>query len=161
MTSTLAGPARTTSASPKAVFRVLAVSEAITWVLLLAGMVAERALGLGDLGVVLAGPVHGLVFLAFVVGAVLVAVNQRWSTGVALAVLASSVVPLATVVADAWLERTGRLAGGWRTHATDDPRDHRLPDRVLRWLLARPLVLVAGASVGVVAVFTALMLRPH
>lgn len=161
MTSTLAGPARTTSVSPKAVFRALAVAEAITWVLLLSGMVAERVLGLGDLGVVLAGPVHGLVFLAFVVGAALVAVNQRWRAGVALAVLASSVVPLATVVADAWLERTGRLAGGWRTQATDDPRDRRLPDRVLRWLLARPLVLVAGASVGVVAVFAVLMLRPH
>jgi integral membrane protein len=161
MTSTLAGPVRTTSASPKAVFRALAVAEAVTWVLLLAGMVAERVLGLGDLGVVLAGPVHGLVFLAFVVGAVLVAVNQRWHLGVTLAVLASSLVPLATVAADAWLERTGRLEGGWRTDATDDPRERRLPDRVLRWLLARPLVLVAGATVGVVAVFAALMLRPH
>ncbi len=161
MTSTLAGPARTASASPKAVFRTLAVAEAVTWVLLLAGMAAERVLGLGDLGVVIAGPVHGLVFLAFVVGAVLVAVNQRWRAGTTIVVLASSVVPLATVAADVWLERTGRLAGGWRTQATDDPRDRRLPDRVLRWLLARPLVLVAGATLGVVAVFAALMLRPH
>lgn len=162
MTSTLADPARrTTSASPKAVFRVLAMAEAVTWALLLAGMVAERVLGVGDLGVVITGPVHGLVFLAFVVGAVLVAVNQRWNAGVTLTVLASSVVPLATVAADAWLERTGRLTGGWRTEVGDDPCDRRLPDRVLRWLLARPSVLVGGATLGVAAVFAALMLRPH
>ena len=161
MTSTLADPARTTSVPPKAVFRSVAVAEAVTWVLLLAGMVAERVLGLGDLGVALAGPVHGLVFLAFVVAALLVAVNQRWSPAVSLVVLASSVVPLATVAADAWLERSGRLDGGWRARATDAPRARRLPDRVLRWLLARPVVLVGGATLGVVAVFAALMLRPH
>ncbi len=65
--------------SPRQLFRALAVAEAVTWTLLLLGMVGKYVLGATDLGVRIGGGVHGFVFLAYCTTTVLVAVDARWT----------------------------------------------------------------------------------
>lgn len=143
--------------SPRTLFRTFAVAEAVTWALLVAGMLLKYALRVTDVGVSVAGPIHGFVFLTFVVVVVVVAVNQRWGGGVTLGALASAVVPFASVPVERWIDRTGRLDGAWRREATGDPRDRRPLDRLLRWVLGHLGLAVAIAVVAVVVVFVALL----
>lgn len=155
---TTAAPHRTAARSPKILFRILAVAEAITWSLLITGMLIAYVFDGGRWGISIGGALHGFVFLAFLAGAVLVAVNQRWHVGVVLLVFASAIVPLATIPVDIWLDRSGRLDGHWRTEATDDPRDRRPIDRLVRWALRHPVLLGVVAAVAVVALFAGLLL---
>ncbi|CAA9325252.1 MAG: putative membrane protein [uncultured Nocardioidaceae bacterium] len=90
-------------------FVVVAVVEALSWVGLLAGMYAKYLTGAGDLGVRVFGPVHGGVFLAYLVLTVVVARLHRWSLGTALLGLACSVPPFATLAFEWWVVRSGRL----------------------------------------------------
>jgi integral membrane protein len=90
-------------------FRVAAVAEAVSWVLLLAGMFVKWVLGTSELGVQLAGPVHGAVFVCYVLVGLLAWRVLRWSPVTALLALAASVPPLCTVWFERWAGRTGRL----------------------------------------------------
>lgn len=142
--------------TPHLLFRTVAVAEAVSWTLLIGGMVLRATAGL-DVAVSIGGGVHGFVFLAYVATALLVAKNQRLGGGPTAVALISSVVPYATIPADIWLTRTGRLAGGWRRNATGDPRDHRWHDRLFRSAINRPLISCAIVAVGVAVVFLALL----
>lgn len=143
--------------TPDRLYRVLAIAEAITWTLLIGAIIA-RALGAPGIVVTIGGGIHGFVFLAYGATALLVAVNQRWHVGVAILAVASAVVPYATVPMEIWLHRTGRLAGAWRLEATDDPRDRRWYDRLMRWFLRRPVVLVLLLAVAIVALYVILLI---
>jgi integral membrane protein len=55
------------------------------------------------------GPIHGGIFVAYVVLTLLVARALRWSLWVTVAGLACSVPPFATVLFEVWAARTGRL----------------------------------------------------
>lgn len=142
--------------SPKIFFRVLAFAEAVSWTLLIGGMILRATNDL-DVAVSIGGGIHGFVFLAYGATAVIVAKNQRWSPGPTTIALISAVIPYATIPVDLWLARSGRLDGPWRTEATADPRDHSWHDRALRVLLQKP-ALIGGALAGVVVlVFVALL----
>lgn len=143
--------------APDRLFRVLAIAEAITWTILISAIVA-RALGAPGVVVTIGGGIHGFVFLAYGATAVLVALNQRWHVGVAALAIVSAVVPYATVPTEIWLHRTGRLRGDWRLDPTDDPRDARWYDRLMRWFLRRPWVLAILLVVAIVALYVALLL---
>lgn len=143
--------------SPSRLFRTAAVAEAITWALLIAGMLQKYVFEAGDWGVSIGGGLHGLVFIAYCVIAVIVAVNQRWSLGRSSLSVAAAVIPFATIPLEIAFARSGALRGAWRTEASDDPRDSRLIDRVVRWWVARPLLFGAIATVAVVAVFATLL----
>ena len=91
-------------------FRVVAVAEALSWVGLLAGMVVKHVLRTSEAGVALFGPIHGGVFVAYVVVALLAARVLGWSRGTTVLALAASVPPLVTVLFERWATRTGRLA---------------------------------------------------
>lgn len=142
--------------SPHAFFRVLGIAEAISWTLLIGGMVLRSTHGL-DIAVTIGGGIHGFVFLAFGAAAVIVAKNQRWAAGPTATAIVSAVIPYATIPADIWLTRTGRLHGPWRTRATEDPRDGTWHDRALRTLLVRPVRVGGGIAAAVVVVFVALL----
>ncbi|KQO48335.1 hypothetical protein ASG28_13575 [Frigoribacterium sp. Leaf415] len=144
--------------SPRTLFRSFAVAEVVTWSLLIAGMILKYAVGVGDWPVSVAGPIHGFVFLAYLVAGVVVAVNQRWSGGVTLAALASAVVPFASLPVERWIDRRGLLAGAWRRTATDDPRDRRPLDRLLRWMLGHLVLALVLLVVAVVVVFVVLLI---
>ncbi|MBS0023725.1 DUF3817 domain-containing protein [Microbacterium paraoxydans] len=143
--------------TPGRLYRVLAIAEAITWTILIAAMIA-RAVGAPGLVVTVGGGIHGFVFLAYAATAVLVALNQRWHPGVGVLAVVSAVIPYATIPMELWLHRTGRLAGDWRLEATDDPRDRRWYDRLMRWFLRRPWVLAVLLVVGIVALYVILLL---
>jgi len=82
-------------------FRVVAIAEALSWIGLLAGMYVKYVPETTELGVKVFGPIHGGVFVAYVVVALLTARVLRWSVGTTLLALVASVPPLATV----WFER--------------------------------------------------------
>jgi integral membrane protein len=134
--------------SPRTLYRRIAVAEVVSWALLLLGMVLKYVTQTTELGVKVFGMVHGVVFIAFCLVTVVVAVNQRWTlTGVVLG-LASAVPPFLTVWFERRMERRGRLDGGWRL-GHDEARPENPLERVLHTLMARPAVAVA---VGLVAV---------
>ena len=142
--------------TPKQLFRAAAIAEAITWTLLIGALILRATTGFA-LGVTIAGGIHGFVFLAYGATAVLLAVNQRWHPGVAATAIASAVIPYATIPTEIWLARTGRLEGDWRRDETDDPRDRVWIDRLARWFIRHPLLLVAVIAVAVVVLFVVLL----
>ncbi|MBD8011896.1 MULTISPECIES: DUF3817 domain-containing protein [Microbacterium] len=143
--------------TPARLFRVLAIAEAITWTLLISALIL-RAVGQPSVLVTIGGGIHGFVFLAYGATAVLLAFNQRWHAGVAATAIASAIVPYATIPAEIWLHRSGRLEGQWRLTETDDPRDRTWYDRTMRWFLHRPWVLAVLILVAIVAIFSILLL---
>ncbi|GGF30679.1 hypothetical protein GCM10011519_00120 [Marmoricola endophyticus] len=142
-----------TALTPRRLFRTAAVAEAITWALLLVGMVVKYA-GPTDALVRVFGMLHGIVFVAYVLVTVFVWVNQRWRPATGVLALLSSVPPLVTILFDVLAERRRRLDGGWRLlhEQPSGPLEH---GQAL--LLRRPLAAV-GVLVVAVAVLTALAL---
>jgi integral membrane protein len=82
-------------------FRIVAVAEALSWVGLLIGMYLKYVPRTTELGVHLFGPIHGGIFVAYVVVALLTSRVLRWSPRTTVLALVCSVPPLATV----WFER--------------------------------------------------------
>jgi integral membrane protein len=142
--------------TPLALFRTLAIAEAISWTLLIGGLVLRAAADL-PLAVTVGGGIHGFVFLAYGATAILVAVNQRWGPGASLLAIGSAVIPYATIPTEIWLQRSGRLAGAWRREATDDPRDARALDRLVRFFLRRPVLLALLLVAAVALIFVILL----
>lgn len=96
-------------------FRVVAIAEACSWAGLLIGMffkyVAVGSDGVGnDIGVTVFGPIHGALFVAYVVVTLVVARVFRWNLSTLVIGLVASVPPLATLWFERWARRTGRLA---------------------------------------------------
>ena len=91
-------------------FRVVAIAEALSWVGLLAGMYVKRVLESSEVGVQVFGPIHGGIFVAYLVIALIAARVLGWSRGTTALALAAAVPPLVTVWFERWAARTGRLA---------------------------------------------------
>ena len=94
-------------------FVVVATLEALSWLGLLVGMYVKYFTSAGDLGVKIFGPVHGGVFVAYVLLTLGVSRVLRWSVWTTLLALACSVPPFATLAFEWWAVRSGRLA--WPT----------------------------------------------
>ena len=136
--------------TPHVLFRRLAVAEAVTWALLLAGMAVKYGPQWTDLGVRVFGLVHGVVFLGYCVVAVFVATDRRWRAGTTALALASAVPPFVTVWFERRAVRRGLLAGDWRLVPGGD-QPATLSERVQAWMLRRPALAVLSclALVGV------------
>ncbi|MFK4789289.1 DUF3817 domain-containing protein [Microbacterium sp. ZW T5_56] len=143
--------------TPRSLFRVLAIAEAITWTLLIGALIA-RAMGADPIVVTIAGGIHGLIFLSYGATAILVAFNQRWGVGPAVLAIVSAVIPYATIPVEIWLQRSGRLEGQWRLEATDDPRDATWYDRCMRFFLNRAWLLAIVIVGAIVALYVVLLL---
>lgn len=89
------------------VFRAFAIAEACSWVGLLTGMLFKYVVVGNEIGVTVFGPIHGALFVAYVVITLLVARTFGWDRPTTLVALAVSIPPLATV----WFERRARRAG--------------------------------------------------
>ena len=91
-------------------FRLIAFAEALSWVGLLVGMYFKY---LGspqtEVGVKVFGPVHGGIFIAFLVAAAMVGLAHKWGPGTWLLALLGSIVPLGGVIFLIWADRTGRM----------------------------------------------------
>jgi integral membrane protein len=134
--------------SPRLLFRRVAVAEAITWALLLTGMFLKYVTETTELGVSVFGMLHGVVFVAYAVVAVVVAVDQRWTARRTVAALASAVPPFATVPFDRWVEKHHPLEKSWRLR-TADPAGPL--ERLVAWLVRSPAQGVAAGLVAVAA----------
>ncbi|AAT89961.1 hypothetical protein ATY41_03260 [Leifsonia xyli subsp. xyli] len=143
---------------PRLLYRTLAIAETVTWTLLLAGMLLKYAVKVGDWPVIATGSLHGFVFLSYAIVATLVGVNQRWRLPLIVLAVVTAFVPYATVPFDLWADRSGRVAGGWRTVATEDPRDHTRFGRLFRWMLTHVPVLAGILVALAVAIMAALLL---
>lgn len=143
--------------SPKNLYGIVAVAETVTWTGLIAAMIARYGFSTDGPWFFWAGISHGTVFLAYCTVAVLVGWNQRWSLGRVLVALLTAIPPYATIPFDRALVNRHLLEGPWRTTAGDDPRDHRFPDPLYRWLIARPAALLV-VIFGVVALLVAIAL---
>jgi integral membrane protein len=144
------------SVSPKRLFRALALAEAVTWTILVVAMILKYAAGV-DWAVLVGGSIHGFVFLAYAFAAVLIGVNQRWSLGIIAFAVLTAIIPYATIPFEMRLVRRGRLDGDWRHERTEHPADDNWVNRMLRWFLARPVLLTVLAVAGIAAVFTVLL----
>jgi len=146
--------------SPEVLFRRFAIAEAVTWALLLTGMVLKYVTRTTELGVQVFGMVHGVVFIAYCVVAVFVAVNQRWGVRTTLLALASAVPPFATIWFERWAVHRGQLEGGWRL-APGGERPASPAERLQAWTLRRPaLAVLAGAVLVAALTGVALVVGP-
>lgn len=91
------------------IFTVIAVAEALSWIGLLVGMYYKYLADVGELGVRLFGPIHGVIFIGYVVATLILARALGWSRGTTFVGLVCSVPPFATVLFDLWALRSGRL----------------------------------------------------
>jgi len=90
-------------------FRVVAFAEALSWLGLLTGMFFKYVVDAGEQGVHVFGPIHGTVFLTYLVVTLVTWRVQRWSLLVCLLALAASVPPFCTIAFEEWARRSGRL----------------------------------------------------
>lgn len=90
-------------------FRILAVAEAFSWAALLIGMYFKWIAKTSELGVEIAGPVHGALFVGYGVSALALWRLQRWPFLVALFAGLSAVFPFATIAFERWAGNRGHL----------------------------------------------------
>jgi integral membrane protein len=133
--------------TPRTVFRVLAVTEAITWVCLLVGMFVKYVVGTTEVGVQVAGPVHGVAFISYCLVTVVVGIDQQWSRGRLLLGLASAVPPLMTMWFDRYVERRGGLDDEWLSRHDSGTA----AERAVCWLLRHHRQALVGFVVTVAA----------
>jgi integral membrane protein len=91
-------------------FRIAAIAEAVSWTGLLIGMVFKYLVVYNAIGVHIFGPIHGVLFLAYVALSILVWRRRSWSARVGVLALVASIPPYGTVAFERWATHTGRLA---------------------------------------------------
>ena len=84
--------------------RYVALVEASSFLALLVAAYLKRQ-DHGELGVQILGPIHGGFFLAYVLLAVIVRSQARWSLLTTAGILLGAVVPFGGYVVDWWLTR--------------------------------------------------------
>ena len=91
-------------------FSIIALLEGLTWAGLLIGMFLKYTTKTTELGVVFFGPLHGIVFISYVVVTVMAAVRLRWPLWAALIAVLAAVPPLVTIPLEIWFKRRGLLS---------------------------------------------------
>ena len=99
------------------IFKILAIAEACSWAALLVGMFLKWITRTTELGVEIAGPIHGALFVGYGIAALSLWGLQRWPFRVALFAGLSAVFPFATVGFERWADRRGYLTATERPAA--------------------------------------------
>ena len=90
--------------------RYIALAEATSFIALLIASVVKRTGG-DEIGVQILGPIHGGLFIAYVVVALNIRSDLGWTGKATFWVLVGAVVPFGGYVVDWWLVRESRRAG--------------------------------------------------
>lgn len=143
--------------TPRKLYFVLAIAEACTWTLLITGLILRATTGIDQTLFTTIGGLHGLVFISYGATSILVAFNQRWGFWLGLLAVITAILPYATIPFELVQAKRGALEGPWRTQESDDPRDAKALDRLFRWFLARPVLLILVIVLAIVAVFSTLL----
>ena len=85
-------------------FRVVALAEATSFLLLLVAAVLKRTAD-AEILVTILGPIHGILFVAYVLIALGVRPDQGWDARTTALVLLGAVLPFGGYVVDSWLMR--------------------------------------------------------
>jgi integral membrane protein len=85
-------------------FRIIALAEATSFLILLVASVLKRTSDF-EVGVTVMGPLHGALFVAYVAMAILLRPEQGWDMKTFLLILLGAVVPFGGYVVDRWLAR--------------------------------------------------------
>jgi integral membrane protein len=144
--------------SPLTLYRIVARTEAVTWALLIIGMFLKYGTKTTDMGVRIAGMLHGIAFVSFVVVTAAVWIDNTWSVKRGLLGLASAIPPFFTLIFDANAEKHEKIASTWRLGPAGRPDTAQsLPEKLLARVLVNPKVAILVA-VALVAVLTILAL---
>jgi integral membrane protein len=92
-------------------FRVVALTEATSFLLLLISSVLKRTAD-ADVLVTILGPIHGVLFVAYVLIALNIRDEQRWSAKETAYILRGAVLPFGGYVVDRWLTSSSRSPEG-------------------------------------------------
>jgi integral membrane protein len=84
-------------------FRFVALAEATSFLVLLTCSFAARD------GVPIMGPIHGMLFLAYVLIALMVREDARWDGKQTILVLLGAVLPFGGFVVDRWLAKREQI----------------------------------------------------
>jgi integral membrane protein len=88
-------------------FRIVALMEATSFLMLLVASVLKRTAD-ADVLVTILGPIHGVLFVAYVLIALGVRPDQGWDMRTPLLVLLGAVLPFGGYVVDRWLTSSSR-----------------------------------------------------
>lgn len=95
-------------------FVAMAIVEACTWALLLAGMYLKYVPQTTELGVKIGGSLHGMAFLGYLAVAYTTGRRLDWSRTELVLGLVAAFPPFGTIVFERWAVRRGLLAAGAR-----------------------------------------------
>jgi integral membrane protein len=90
---------------PARTFRLIAVAEACSWLGLLIGMLFKYSLAHNPVGVKVFGPIHGAMFIAYLVTLLWLARRERWGLARLLIGAAAAVPPFTSVLFERWVAR--------------------------------------------------------
>jgi integral membrane protein len=85
-------------------FRRVAILEATSFIALLIATVVKHSDG-GETGVTILGPIHGLLFIVYVLLALALRRPAGWSLATTSLIVLGAVAPFGGYVVDAWLAR--------------------------------------------------------
>lgn len=95
--------------NPRTLFRIAATAEAVSWLGLLVGMFVKWVLRAGEQGVHVFGPIHGTVFLLYLLAVLVAGRRFAWDTRTCLLAVVAAFPPFATVVFERWADHRGVL----------------------------------------------------
>ncbi|MQA08062.1 MAG: DUF3817 domain-containing protein [Pseudonocardiaceae bacterium] len=96
-------------ATPAGRFRAIALAEAVSWLGLLIGMYFKYLGGGAEIGVKIFGPIHGAMFIGYVLITLWVVKPLRWDGRMTVMALLASIPPLCSVLFERIATRKGRL----------------------------------------------------
>ncbi|WP_309113905.1 DUF3817 domain-containing protein [Saccharothrix sp.] len=93
--------------SPVGRFRLFALAEAVSWAGLLIGMFFKYVVVENEVGVKIFGPIHGVVFVGYVLVTLMLA--HRWNKATTIWALVAGIPPFGTVIFERWAAKNGKL----------------------------------------------------
>ena len=144
------------SISPRILFRTFAIAEFITWGLLIGALIL-RSLGVDPVVSLVAGGLHGFVFLCYGAVTIFVWINERWRPWVGFTGLITTLVPFATLPFEIVIDKRGLLSRTWRLGAgQEEPRNFF--EHVQAWVLRNTAWAIVLGVVAVVTIFVILLI---
>lgn len=89
-------------------FRLIALIEAITWLLLIIGMILKRTADI-ESATMVPGMLHGIAFMIYLGITMWTASELGWGRKVTVLALLASIPPFFTLIFEWWAERKGHL----------------------------------------------------
>jgi integral membrane protein len=95
-------------------FRFVALAEATSFLILLTSSVIKRTSAPegAETAVLIFGSIHGALFVSYVLIALVIRDEARWTAKQTILVLLGAVIPFGGFVVDRWLAKTGQLGRG-------------------------------------------------